>query len=90
MLALLRLLGIKVSKDLEPWKADVASAYRRIPIKPEHREFAGIVFKHDAEVITARHIGLPFGAVASVHNWERVGGLLEAIARRLLHLPVLR
>jgi hypothetical protein len=40
--------------------------------------------------MVAKHLGLPFGAVASVHHWERTGELIKAIARRLLHLPVLR
>ena len=35
-------------------------------------------------------MSLPFGATSSVHHWERVGELLKAIARRVVHLLVLR
>ena len=32
---------------------------------------------------------MPFGAVASVHAWNRVGALLGHIGRRVLFLPLL-
>ena len=35
-------------------------------------------------------MGAPFGAVASVHAWERVGAAIAHVARVLLKLPVLR
>ena len=60
---------------LSLFKADIDSAYRRIPIKPEHREFAHILFKADGKMFGSGHIGMPFGSVASVHNWDRVGEL---------------
>lgn len=71
-------------------QADIDSAFRRVPVHPEHRQYAHVVFKHNGQTVTAQHLGMPFGAVASVHHWERVGELIKAIARRLLHLPVLR
>ena len=62
--------------------------------------------------MAAQHNAQPFGSIASVHNWNRVGmsvlaqiipvslliitdvvgsgEFIAAIARRLLHLPVLR
>ena len=89
-LALVRLMGARVSKDLESWKNDIKSAFRRIPILPEHRQFAVIAFKIDGKVLTAKHLALCFGAIASVTHWERIGDLLKAIARRILHIPVLR
>ena len=39
---------------------------------------------------TSTHRCCPFGAVASVHAWERVGALLTHIARKCLKLAVLR
>ena len=36
------------------------------------------------------HFACPFGAIASVHAWERVGAAIAFLARKLLHLPVLR
>ena len=71
-------------------QADIDSAFRRVPVHPEHRQYGYIVFRHKGKAVVAKHLGLPFGAVASVHHWERTGELIKAIARRLLHLPVLR
>lgn len=34
--------------------------------------------------------GMPFGASSSVYAWHRVGALLSAAARHMLHLPVYR
>ena len=42
------------------------------------------------EVWVSFHHGMPFGATSSVYAWHRVGAAIGAIARRLLHLPVLR
>ena len=42
------------------------------------------------KVMIAFHNACPFGAVASVHAWERAGALIQVIARRLLKLPVYR
>ena len=36
------------------------------------------------------HHGCPFGATASVVAWHRVGALIEKIARKILHVPLLR
>ena len=38
----------------------------------------------------SEHIACPFGATASVHSWERIGNALAHLARKLLHIPVLR
>ena len=57
-------------------QADIDSAFRRIPIKPEHRPYSNIVFKCNHHTIIARHLSLMFGSVASVHHWERVGNTL--------------
>ena len=73
LLEALRLISAACGKELDLWKADVNAAYRRIPVAREHQQFVHIVFKYKGQVIVAEHIGLPFGAVASVHHWERVG-----------------
>ena len=36
------------------------------------------------------HNATPFGAVASVYAWERIGAVLCCIARRLLHMALFR
>ena len=72
------------------WKADIDSAYRRIPVHPAHGQHGWIVFLLHGQAWASQHKGLPFGSVASVHHWNRVGALLCALARRLLHIPVSR
>ena len=72
------------------WKADIDAAYRRIPVMPEDRELLHVAVLHEGVTMVARHHAAPFGAVASVHAWERCGALLWHIACAILHLPVLR
>ena len=72
------------------WKADIDSAYRRIPVKPEHRMFLWIAVLCRGTVWVAGHTACAFGCTASVHAWNRIGALLAHIARVFLHLPVLR
>jgi len=70
------------------FKADIASAFRRIPLMPEHRWAAGIMYMNGSRVMSSQHLSCPFGATASVHNWERVGRLLRKVARVLLHIAL--
>ena len=37
------------------------------------RQFANIMFLHDGTAYCATRLGMPFGAVASVHAWHRIG-----------------
>ena len=55
------------------YKADIDSAFRRIPLKPEHRDYATVAFKVQDTITVLQHMAAPFGAVSSVHNWERIG-----------------
>ena len=56
------------------WKADIDSAFRRLPVKAADRDLAWVAWRVDeTHLATARHFGMPFGAVASVHYWDRVG-----------------
>ena len=34
------------------------------------------------------HVGMPFGATASVYSWHRIGDLILTLARKLLHMPM--
>jgi len=77
-------------KSLSLWKADIDAAFRRIPLAPHHRNFAYVVFLFQNRPVIAGHMAAMFGGVSSVFHWERVGELVKSIARRLLHLPVLR
>ena len=72
------------------WKLDVDSAFRRVPIAPEHRWAAGVAFMHDNVPHVSFHNACAFGATSSVHSWERVGAMLAVFARKLLRLPVFR
>ena len=88
-------------------KADVDSAFRRIPIKPEHRWACGIAFRAGGkvgsdffiiicacmrlvQVYMSTHKACMFGAVASVHAWERIGAAICFLARRFLRIAALR
>ena len=81
LLQAMRLANENCEVGLSLWKADIDSAFRRIPILPEHRQFAWICFKHNDHILAAQHLAVMFGSVASVHHWERVGELISAIAR---------
>ena len=71
-------------------KADIDAAYRRVPIDPRHRWAAGVMFKYNGATQSSCHYSFPFGAKAAVHAWDRIGALLTNIARKILHLPMLR
>ena len=66
LLAVLQAMHKDLGSDLKLWKADVDSAFRRIPVLPAHRQFASVAFRHKDNVVTAQHLGMPFGSVASV------------------------
>jgi hypothetical protein len=72
------------------WKADVDKAYRRLPVAPEHRWLLWVAFQHKGERWLSRHNAMPFGSVASVHEWDRVGAFLRHLGRKLLMLPLAR
>jgi hypothetical protein len=72
------------------WKADVNSAFRRVPLKPSHSWAAGVAFMHGGRTWISFHYACPFGAVSSTHNWERVGDLICSIAKNILGLPMHR
>ena len=68
------------------WKADVDKAYRRIPVAPSHRWLLWVCFSHKGQRWLARHNAMPFGSVASVHAWDRVGAFLRHLGRTMLKL----
>ena len=80
----------QISIELEFWKADVDSAFRRVPILSRHRVVAWVTYRLRGRVMAAQHVTLPFGGLACVHGWERAGAFLAAAARKLLWLPALR
>ena len=68
------------------YKADIDAAFRRIPLKPDHRQFANIVLLHEVFAMVVEHVCSPFGSVASVHNWDRIGRLV-IMHHRETHSP---
>ena len=77
-------------KKLGLWKADIKSAYRRVPIAPRHRWMAWVVLKVGDEIKVAGHNSCMFGAVASVIAWDRIGEMIRILALRLLKVPSFR
>ena len=72
------------------FKVDVNAAYRRLPIMPEHRWAAGVVYRFKQQVMASVHYAMPFGAIASVHEWEKLGGLLLEVVLLLLRVVCFR
>lgn len=72
------------------FKADVDSAYRRIPVKEDHRWVAGVAFMRGGIVFKSMHFACPFGAAASGNAWERIGTAIGHLATHFLFLAVLQ
>jgi hypothetical protein len=74
LLALIKEAGEAMGVQLEMWKADIDSAFRRLPVKAAHRDLAWVAWRVDEKrMAIARHFAMPFGAIASVHYWDRIG-----------------
>ena len=50
----------------------------------------GVAWVHDGVTWCSFHKAMMFGALSSVWGWDRVGDLLNALARKLLKIPALR
>ena len=72
------------------WKRDISNAFRRLPVLKEHVCFAWVVWMHLGDILAAPHTGMPFGAVASVIAWHRVGAFLSTIIKKLAKAPLSR
>ena len=70
------------------WKADVDSAFRRVPLRPKERWAAAVAFKHRGKVWVSQHNACPFGAAASVYAWQMLASVIYCIARVTLHMAV--
>ena len=55
------------------FKADVESVFRKCPLKPAHFQYAAAVFVAEGQAWIAEQRVCPFGAVASVWSFHRVG-----------------
>jgi hypothetical protein len=79
-----------VSNSCKLWKADIDSAYRRIPARASERWALWVAFLVDGKPFAAGHNAMPFGSIGSVHGWDRIGSLFRHLGRRLLFIPLLR
>jgi hypothetical protein len=77
---------------IEPalWKADIDSAFRRVPVGEGFEWLMWVCFMVNGKVWASRHRVFPFGCTSAVHSWNRVGAMLRHIVLHLLHLPVFR
>lgn len=71
-------------------RADGRAAFRRLPLKPEHRRDATVVYKLGSTVMVSWHNACMFGASSSVYNWHRIGELITFIAVRWLGICLFR
>lgn len=88
-LAIKALKGFGI-EQVKLWKADVKSAYRRMPVRLSDRRFLGILLRVGKDIWMSKHLAAPFGAVGSVYEWDRLGNFLCHLGIKLLMLPVFR
>ena len=72
------------------WKLDIDSAFRRVPLREDHRWASAVAFMFEGEAYVTRHNCCAFGAVSSVWAWERIGAVIVNVARRRLKIPAFR
>ena len=73
-------LSDRGSHDIRLWKADFSSAYRCCPILEEHLPFSTVIVRDaHANVHAFEQLAMPFGAVAAVYAWDRIGEALVHI-----------
>ena len=74
----MRDMAADAQSPLVLYKADIDAAYRRVCIEPDQMQFAAVVFRYKGEVWISVHYANPFGGVACVHNWDRIGKYIRA------------
>ena len=80
------------SCDILLLKSDFAAAYRGCPLLSDHLDFARVVVTDPASgnLFESCLLAMPFGAVAAVYAWDRVGAALQAVLQRMFLLPASR
>ena len=72
-------------------KSDFASAYRHCPIRSEDLDLAHILLRDGSgRLLRSQQFAMPFGAVAAVYAWDRLGSAISSILLELMDLPVNR
>ena len=72
------------------FKADIDAAFRRVPLEPGQRHLCWVVFRAEGQTWCACHYAACFGAMSSVHSWDRVGSLVTHIVRWAAKVALLR
>ena len=87
-----RLHAASPEHALHVMKSDFQAAYRSCPIRPDHVPLANILVRdpRTGEVSASSQWAMPFGAVAAVYAWDRLGEALTAILRRVFLFPASR
>ena len=79
------------SRDLRLLKSDFSAAYRGCPIKTSHLRFASVLVRDASGTLHQTRLrAMPFGAVAAVYAWDRLGGAIQAILQRMFLIPCSR
>ena len=78
--------------DFEFIKSDFTAAYRSCPIHPDHYAFTDILVTHPelASIWVSAQKAMPFGAIAAVYAWDRLGAALTHILSNNLSIPLCR
>ena len=84
-------LSSLVSEPLLLAKSDFSNAYRHCPIRSEDLDLAHILLKDgQGRLFQSQQFAMPFGAVAAVYAWDRLGSSIASIVLELLDIPVNR
>lgn len=70
-------------------KADHKSAYKQLPLAPEHGPSSFIVISHQGQFLYFQLLAYPFGARSSVVHYLRVSTLLFFLCRTVMLVPLL-
>ena len=91
LLALLRRVVLQGEGGATLRKEDFVHAFRTLPLASSHLQFAVATWQSAAaEGYALQLLACPFGASASVYNWERFGAAVRAILAQLFFIVFLR
>ena len=71
------------------FECGVQSACRKVPLRPQHFQFAACVFVFCSEIFIAEQHATCFGAISSVWSWHRISNWLCCFMRCKFHLVLL-
>ncbi|KAF4650976.1 hypothetical protein FOL47_000737, partial [Perkinsus chesapeaki] len=75
--------------ELALWKRDHRDAYRQIPVRATDQSVGTVLIRNaDGEWVGYMHRVMPFGAVASVSGYLRLGMMLSHVMRVLFACPI--